>query len=433
MIVAVSGLGKIGLPLAATFAAAGHLVVGVDINPTIVGVINSGGHLKLSEPQIPEMVNSAVRSGKLRATVDYRDAVSLADVVVIVVPLVLDFNSQPNFSSLDLATQNVGVSIKKGAVVIFETTLPVGTTRNRLTPILEEQSGMHAGSDFFVAYSPERVYSGQIVENLKQYPKLVGGINSASARAAVDFYESTLEFNDRTDLARKNGVWDLGSSEAAELAKLAETTYRDVNIALANQFARHAEQIGVDIYSVIDACNSQPFSHIHRPGVAVGGHCIPVYPELYLAGDPSASIVSESRKVNLEMPHYALQILERDMGSLDGKRIAILGLSYRGGVKEAAYSGAWTLVSKLKEMGSEPVVHDPLYSDSELENYGLTPFEIGQSIDGVVIQTDHDIYRDLKETDFPGVHAVFDGRRILDPKNFTKAKLSVVGDGSLAQ
>ena len=433
MRLAMIGLGKIGLPLAATFAKSGHQVVGVDINAEVVDSINSGGDLKLNEPEIPEMVKSAVSSRNLRATADYRDAVSSADVVVVVVPLVLDSKSEPNFGSIDLATQNVGVSIKKGALVIFETTLPVGTTRNRLTPILEKQSGMHAESDFFVAYSPERVYSGRIVENLKQYPKLVGGINSASARAAIEFYESTLEFNDRTDLARKNGVWDLGSSEAAELAKLAETTYRDVNIALANQFARHAEQIGVDIYSVIEACNSQPFSHIHRPGVAVGGHCIPVYPELYLAGDPSASIVSESRKVNLEMPHYALQILERDMGSLDGKRIAILGLSYRGGVKEAAYSGAWTLVSKLKEMGSEPVVHDPLYSDSELENYGLTPFEIGQSIDGVVIQTDHDIYRNLKETDFPGVHAVFDGRRILDPKNFMKAKLSVVGDGSLAK
>lgn len=431
MKVAVIGLGKIGLPLAATYASAGHQVFGVDINSKVIEAINFGGSLDLDEPQIPEMVKLAVDSGKLVATSSFEEAVSPSDVVVVVVPLILDKKSKPNYSSLDQVTRSVGIHIRSGSLIVFETTLPVGTTRNRLMPILEKESGLKAGKDFYVAYSPERVYSGRIVENLKQYPKLVGGINHDSAQAAIKFYESVLTFNQRSDLARENGVWNLGSSEAAELAKLAETTYRDVNIALANQFARYAEQIGVDVYSIIEACNSQPFSHIHRPGVAVGGHCIPVYPELYLSGDPSASIVAESRRVNLDMPRYVLEMLERKLGDLTGRKIAILGLSYRGGVKESAYSGAWSLVTQLKQMGAEPCVHDPLFSVSELRELKLEPFELGQDCDGVIVQTDHQEYKQLSDAAFPGAIAIFDGRRILESENFKSISLLVIGDGSL--
>ena len=428
----VIGLGKIGLPLAATYASAGLQVFGVDINHKVIESINSGGPLDLDEPQIPEMVKLAVDSGNLMATSNFEEAVSLSDVVVVVVPLILDEKSGPNFSSLDQVSRSVGRHLKSGSLIIFETTLPVGTTRDRLAPILENESGLKAGKDFYVAYSPERVYSGRIVENLKQYPKLVGGINPDSAKAAIKFYESVLKFNQRNDLTRENGVWDLGSSEAAELAKLAETTYRDVNIALANQFARYAEQIGVDVYSIIEACNSQPFSHIHRPGVAVGGHCIPVYPELYLSGDPAASIVAESRKVNLDMPGYALEMLERKLGDVTGRKIAILGLSYRGGVKESAYSGAWSLVSQLKQRGAEPFVHDPLFSGSELRELKLEPFQLGQECDGVIVQTDHQEYKQLSDADFPGAIAIFDGRRILESENFKAMSLLVIGDGSFS-
>lgn len=430
MKVSLIGLGKIGLPLAAQYASAGHHVFGVDINQDLVDAINSSRNLSIEEPLVQDLVRKAVATGKLVATVSTQDAVAQSSVTVVVVPLVLDDKSEPDFYALDQVTKDIGRSLKKGSLVIYETTLPVGVTRSRLAPILEESSGLKAGEDFYVAYSPERVYSGRILKNLKQYPKLVGGINSASAKAAMAFYESTLDFNARTDLARENGVWDLGSSEAAEFAKLAETTYRDVNIALANQFARHAEKIGVDIYAIIEACNSQPFSHIHRPGVAVGGHCIPVYPELYLGSDPDATIVSESRRVNLEMPRYAVDILERAMGSLTGKTIAVLGLSYRGGVKEAAYSGAWSLVSQLISKGAKPCVHDPLFESDELLELGLSPFELGNDCDGVIVQTDHTQYGELTPLDLPGVLAIFDGRRILERGNFKGIPLFVIGDGS---
>ncbi len=177
----------------------------------------------------------------------------------------------------------------------YETTLPVGTTRDRWKPMLEKGSGLVEGTDFHLVFSPERVLTGRVFADLRKYPKLIGGLSAAGAARATEFYEAVLDFDERPDLARANGVWDLGSAEAAELAKLAETTYRDVNIGLANQFARFAATAGIDVYQVIEASNSQPYSHIHQPGIAVGGHCIPVYPRLYLWNDPEATVVRAAR------------------------------------------------------------------------------------------------------------------------------------------
>ena len=161
--------------------------------------------------------------------------------------------------------------------------------------------------------------TGRVFADLRRYPKLVGGIDEASAGRGVEFYEAVLDFDERPDLPRANGVWDLGSAEAAELAKLAETTYRDVNIGLANQFARFADTIGVDVRKVIEACNSQPYSHIHQPGIAVGGHCIPVYPRIYLWNDPAATVVRSAREANAAMPDYAVGLLAAAYGDLAGR------------------------------------------------------------------------------------------------------------------
>ena len=210
-------------------------------------------------------------------------------------------------------------------------------------------------------FSPERVLTGRVFADLRRYPKLVGGIDEASTAAAVDFYNAVLDFDDRDDLPQPNGVWDLGSSEASEFAKLAETTYRDVNIGLANQFARHADEIDVDVLRVIDACNSQPYSHVHKPGVAVGGHCIPIYPRLYLWNDPAATVVRAAREANAGMPEYTLDLLAAAYGDLSGAPVLVLGAAYRGGVKEAAFSGVFPLVAGLRSRGAVPYVSDPLY------------------------------------------------------------------------
>ena len=222
-------------------------------------------------------------------------------------------------------------------------------------------------------------------------------------------------FDERDDLPRPNGVWDLGTAEAAELAKLAETTFRDVNIGLANQFARFAERAGIDVYQVIEACNSQPYSHIHTPGIAVGGHCIPVYPRLYLWNDPDATVVAAARAANAGMPEHAVDLLQAAYGDLAGARVTVLGATYRNGVKETAFSGVFPLVAALRARGAEPVVHDPLYADDELAALGLTPYHLGESADAAVVQTDHDLYRTLGADDLPGLRVLLDGRRVTDP------------------
>ena len=183
-------------------------------------------------------------AGRLRATTDYADAVPGADAVVLVVPLFVDAEARPDFGWMDAATRSLGEHLTPDTLVAYETTLPVGTTRDRWKPLLEETSGLTEGQDFHLVFSPERVLTGRVFEDLRKYPKLVGGLSDAGAAKAVEFYEAVLDFDERADLARSNGVWDLGSAEASELAKLAETTYRDVNIGLANQFARFAAEVG---------------------------------------------------------------------------------------------------------------------------------------------------------------------------------------------
>jgi UDP-N-acetyl-D-mannosaminuronic acid dehydrogenase len=214
----------------------------------------------------------------------------------------------------------------------------------------------------------------------------------------------------------------MGSAEAAELTKLVETTYRDVNIALANEFARHADALGLDIGPVIDAANSQPFSHVHRPGVAVGGHCIPVYPRFYLAGDPGARLPAAARTVNEAMPAYAVDLL----GDVAGARVLILGVAYRGGVKETAFSGAFGLRDELQRRGATPVATDPLYSGDELEVLGFAPWR-GEDVDLAVLQADHAEYARLGAGELPGVRAVVDGRGILDPARFPGVEVRRIG------
>jgi nucleotide sugar dehydrogenase len=310
--------------------------------------------------------------------------------------------------------------------VSYETTLPVGTTRGRWAPMLEEGSGLTAGEDFHLVFSPERVLTGRVFEDLRRYPKLVGGTDEASARRGVEFYQAVLDFDERPDLVRPNGVWDLGSAEASELAKLAETTYRDVNIGLANQFARYADRVGIDILKVIEACNTQPYSHIHRPGIAVGGHCIPIYPRIYLWNDPTATVVRAAREANAAMPAYAVDLLAAAYGDLDGVEVLVLGAAYRGGVKETAFSGVFATVTALEEHGAVAYVSDPMYSAEELRALGLRPHQ-GESVTAAVLQADHAEYRELAASDLPEVRVLVDGRRTTDPARWEGVRRVVIG------
>jgi nucleotide sugar dehydrogenase len=430
MRIAVVALGKIGLPLAVQFASKGHEVIGVDVNAATVATINEGTAPFPGEAHLAEKLAELVPAGALRATTDYAEAIPGADAVVLVVPLFVDEETaQPDFGWMDAATRSMAEHLGAGTLVSYETTLPVGTTRGRWKPMIEEISGLVEGEDFHLVFSPERVLTGRVFADLRRYPKLVGGLSTEGAARAREFYETVLDFDERPDLPRPNGVWDLGSAEASELAKLAETTYRDVNIGLANQFALFADSQGIDVHAVIEACNSQPYSHIHRPGIAVGGHCIPVYPRLYLSVDPAASIVREARAVNASMPERVVERTAGLLGSLDGLRTVVLGASYRGGVKETAFSGVFATVEALESRGAVVTVHDPLYSDDELRGLGLAPHALGTAVDVAVVQTDHAAYRTVGPDDLPGVRLLVDGRGITDAALWAGTPRFVLGRG----
>ncbi|MDO4784063.1 MAG: nucleotide sugar dehydrogenase [Propionibacteriaceae bacterium] len=428
MKISVIALGKIGLPLAVQFASMGHEVVGVDIQQSVVDQVNAAKEPFPGEAHLQEKLSELVPAGKLRATTDYADAIPGSDAIVIVVPLfVNDETWQPDFGWMESATRSFSEHLSPGTLISYETTLPVGTTRNRWKPMIEEISGLTEGEDFHLVFSPERVLTGRVFEDLRKYPKLVGGLTPEGTARGIDFYRQVLTFDPRPDLPQGNGVWDMGSAEAAEMAKLAETTYRDVNIGLANQFGKFAAAHGIDVYKVIEASNSQPYSHIHRPGIAVGGHCIPVYPRLYLYTDPDASIVRVAREANMTMPEYAIGLAEGALGGLDGKTVVVLGASYRGRVKETAFSGVFPTVDGLTRRGATVCVHDPMFTADELRGYGFVPYQLGDPVDAAILQADHPEYRDLTPADLPGVRVLVDGRAALDPAVWEGVDYRVIG------
>jgi UDP-N-acetyl-D-mannosaminuronic acid dehydrogenase len=430
--VVVVALGKIGLPLAAHVARAGHTVVGCDVDERVCELVNTARAPFPGEAGLEAALAEVVGDGRLRAQTDTAAAIGEgADLVIAVPPLLVDANAQPDWRILDSVVADVGRGLRAaaaaghtGTVVCVETTLPVGTTRTRVSPALAAESGLEAERDFYAAFSPERVYSGRIFEDLRRYPKLVGGCSQDGEERAVELYRAFIERRPTREAGPPTEVWPMDSAEAAELAKLAETTYRDLNIAFANELARHADAVDIDVHRVIDAANSQPFSHIHRPGVAVGGHCIPVYPHFFLHGAPEARLPAVAREVNGAMPAYAVELLAGALGDLRGTRVLILGVAYRGDVKETAFSGAFPLRDALTAQGATVVAADPLYDDAELRALGFVPWD-GETIDGAILQADHAEYGALTPAKLPGARAMVDGRDVLDPAAFAAAGIAL--------
>ena len=418
MNVAVVGLGKIGVPLAVQFASKGAHVTGYDINPARVASINGKHNPLQGEPGLDEKIAGLVVSGHLHATGDAREAVGDADVVVLIVPVDIDPALQPDYAPLDAAVEAIAQHIKRGVLVIVETTVPVGTTRLRVARDLARGSGLSTTTDFSVAFSPERVSSGRVLRDLADYPKIVGGIDEHSTARAAQFYREMLDAD----------VMPVRDAETAELSKLAETTYRDVNIALANEFARIADRHGVDALQAIEAANSQPYSHIHTPGVGVGGHCIPVYPYFLLTDE--TPLVADARRTNDDMARYAVTKLRAALGSLQDVTVVVLGLAYRADVKESRHSSAFGLASALTANGVRALVHDPLFTDDEIRAHGLEPpAEFPLPADALVVQAWHRQYHDLDFASFSGLRAVLDGRGVIDPERVAALGVTFVGIG----
>ena len=411
MKVTVIGMGKIGLPLAVNFALNGAQVTGLEVQEKVVRQINSGIEPFPGEKDLDINLKVCVEKGSLLASVDKVLSISKADVLVICIPLIIDASGNPDFANIDALAHEIGSNLSVGSLICFETTLPVGTTRNRFTVAVEAASGLQVGKDFFVVFSPERVLTGRVFSDLRRYPKLVGGITDACTQRGVDFYSSVLQFDQRLDLERPNGVWSMKNAEAAEFAKVAETTYRDVNIGLANEFAIYADSMDVDILEVIEASNSQPYSHIHSPGISVGGHCIPVYPRFYMWGNSESQIVTAARLRNLDMPRRAVRQIKEEYGNLVGLKIGILGITYRAGVKEAAFSGALDLMRYLQQENVNVFGLDPFYEENEIINFGFTGVADLSQLDGVILHTDHPEFLTIDFKMFSNIKFLYDGRR----------------------
>jgi nucleotide sugar dehydrogenase len=413
--VAVVGLGKIGLPLAVRYASRGLDVIGCDIDEARVDEVNAGHCPIVGEEGLEDGLARALDERKLRATSDTPAAAAESDVVVLIVPVGLTAERAPDFAQLDAATRAVAEGIRGGTLVVVESTVPVGTTRGRVGATLRERTG-----DVLLAASPERVSSGRIFRDLKTYPKVIGAVDEQSWKRAEQFYLAALE---APCLLR------VANPETAEFAKIAEGVYRDVNIALASELARYADDFGIDAGEAFAAANSQPYSHLHQAGVGVGGHCVPVYP--YFLQSESLLLTPAARKINDSMASYGVEKLERALGSLRGATVLVLGLAYRPNVKEAANSSALLLAKALREGGARVLVHDPLFSAEEIRSFGLEPAASlpPERIDALVVQAWHDAYRDLDLRSFSGCRAVLDGRNALDRKTVEAAGMRYIGIG----
>ncbi|MEW4281683.1 nucleotide sugar dehydrogenase [Priestia megaterium] len=421
--VAVIGLGKIGLTLAAVFSNNGFNVYGADINPKVVDSVNDGKtHIK-NEPGLKQLVEKAHKNHTLSATLNTSEAVNHSQVVVVIVPVLLDDKNTVDYSFIDPAVEAIGKGIKKGTLVIFETTLPTGDTRNRFGKRIEEISGFKAGKDFHLAYSPERVYSNRIIQDLKSYPKVLGGLNEESLTLASAFYQEALNCQ----------LIKVSSLETAEFSKVAECVYRDVNIALSNELAKFADSKGVNMLEVIEASNSQPFSNIHYPGIGVGGHCIPIYPYFFISRGLKNGLTQLSREVNDTMAGYAVEKIEATIGALQNQNILILGLAFRENVKEITKSSTLLLMEHLKKKHANIFLNDPLFTDNEIATHNVTPLDLNGAlttkIDIIILQAFHKEYESLDFKKFNNCKMVLDGRNTLNKEEILKLGIKYEGIG----
>lgn len=431
-IVAVVGLGKIGLPLAVQYARHGRHVIGCDIDLSVVAAVNAGQSPVHEEPGLAAEVAALVRAGMLSATTNTTEAVMQAGVVVVIVPVVIDEQHKADFRGIDGATEAIGAGLQAGTLVVYETTLPVGTTAERFGRILEDAANLKAGCDFDLAYSPERVSSGHIFRDLRIYPKIVGGVNEQSTVAATTFYSSVLDAE----------IMPMASTDEAEFVKLIETTYRDVNIALANEYACFADAHGLNVSAAIAAANTQPYSHIHSPGVGVGGHCIPVYPYFLLQGlvwltqearEQMLLLPRAARRINDAMAEHAVQRIEAITGPLAKKSVLMLGMAYRGDVRETAFTSAKLLQQALQSRGATVYVDDPLFSVDELCALGYTPLKAEQRYEvcAILLQANHSAYQTFDFSQFPQCQLVLDGRQSLQRNHIEALGMQylAIGDG----
>lgn len=356
----VLGLGYIGLPTASTFAVNGLKVLGVDINPGIVETLQKG-HIHIHEPGLRDLVTQAIQSGNFTASTKPE----AADAFLIAVPTPFkedehgDYDGQKyklsDMGAVISATEAIVPHLRKGNLVVLESTSPPRTTVDLVRPILEK-SGLKAGADFYLCHSPERVLPGKILRELIENARVVGGVTPESARAGRDLYATFV----------KGKIIETDAT-TAEMVKIMENTTRDVNIALANEFARLAEKLGVDVWEAISLANLHPRINILNPGPGVGGHCISVDPWFFVEAAPELTpLIYNARKVNDAQPHFVVDKVKQALGELKGRRIAALGLAYKPDVDDLRESPAAAIVHLLQHEGAQVNAWEPFKPEAKL-------------------------------------------------------------------
>ncbi|ARS91808.1 nucleotide sugar dehydrogenase [Natrarchaeobaculum aegyptiacum] len=422
--VAVYGLGKMGLPLAGVYAETTGNVTGVDVDPAVVETVDAGDCHVVGEPGLDQLVAEQVEAGRLEATTDGPAAAGRARIHVVIVPTLLDEADDPDLTTVESVADDVAAGLEPGDLVIAESTLPPGTCRDVLRPHLSAKSGLEP-DEFGLAFCPERTSSGTALRDVRgQYPKVVGGVDDESTRAASVVYD---ELSD-------NDVHPVSDATTAEAVKVFEGVYRDVNIALANELGRLADELGISAREAFATANDLPMCQLHDPGPGVGGHCIPFYPHFLLSGaEEPLELTRTAREINDGMPAVVVDRLEGQLAAVeDGTDVAagespledatvvVLGITYRPGVEETRASPAIGVIDALDEAGADVVGVDPLVDPGEYGARAIDREDLpDESVDAIVLVTPHEEFGAI-EWDTLEPTVIVDGRDAL------------AGDGSVA-
>lgn len=380
MKISISGLGYIGLPTATMFAKSGWDVTGVDVNPIAVEKLNRG-EINIEEVGLEELVKSEVEAGHLKAQL----TPSEADCFIIAVPTPFNEDYTADLTYVIEATNAILPILKKGNTVIVESTIPPRTIDDVVAPILIE-AGWKPGEDIYLAHCPERVLPGRILIELVENTRIVGGINEESAQKAAAIYRSFV-----------TGDILISSAVSAEMSKLMENTYRDVNIALANELVKISEKLDIDALEVIQLANYHPRVNLHQPGPGVGGHCLAVDPYFIIESAPEQSVlISNARNINNSMPEFVVNQMRKILPETTSK-IAVLGLTYKGNIDDVRESPAMEVLELLQKAGYKLGIFDP-HIEQEQVNFYLSSFsEAVTDSECVLVLTDHDEFKQLDE------------------------------------
>ncbi|GAB6150673.1 nucleotide sugar dehydrogenase [Clostridium novyi] len=401
--ICVVGLGYIGLPTAAMFASCGYNVIGIDINNKVVNALNEG-KIIIEEPGLEELVKKVVENGKLMAQLEPCEA----DAFIISVPTPITKEKKANMEYVEDATRSIMPYLKRGNIVILESTSPTGTTEGLMKSILNE-SGLVLGKDIYLGHSPERVLPGQILNELINNNRIIGGINRESAEKIRDLYSSFVK-----------GDMFLTTATTAEMCKMMENTYRDVNIALANELAKICEEIGINAWEVIELCNKHPRVNLHQPGPGVGGHCLAVDPWFIVERVPELSnIIGLSRKTNDLMPNHVVNRIKKLLNDNDGnKKITILGITYKPNIDDLRESPILKIIDLLEAEGYEISVVDPYVKECKYLQENL--IEACKDSHLILLGVNH---RQFKELPLKDIEKVMKGNIIFDTRNYLDEKV----------